>query len=514
MSSRRAGLRVALNRPRVLGVVAAAFLLEALLRAPLAVVNPILAVVCPPIAAVPLLGAAAPAFRMAVDDLETVPDLHPETLRERFDRRLLAAAVVGHAVALALGVAGFLLIDTPVRATVYALGGSVPPFVVLLAPLPGVAAAMIVAWGLLVPALSRLAAGASTGTAVRAPLRALASPRDLLGSLSLHAACGLLGAGVFLTAMVPVTRLVVQQTPGHPAPAFALTAGLLTVTAVLLGAVAYPVQVARAGWTASVGPVPVRRVALAALVVSGLVVGASAVRLTETRPTPDAGVADNAVDLPADATAAYATAVERTSAGDSRVVAAYDSGFRAVAAIDREERAYRTTIDDAAGRTHTAYVDAGVDYSAGVRWELYALGGREVEERSVRAVPVYWRVAPGYDVSGGFAPRVPATTDGWRTVERGDGTMTVELTGGDAIARATGLPPAENGSYEAAWTRMRIDTDEGVLLGGETRLNATGERAIDRHVRYEVQTGDVRVERPDELGDRTLGEWLWTLFAY
>lgn len=510
MSPRRAGLRVALNRPRVLGVVAAASLLEALLRAPLAAVNPVLAVVCPPIAAVPLLGAAAPSVRRAVENPDTVPDLSPGTLRERFDRRLLAAALVGHAVALALGVAGFLLIDTPIRATVYALGGSVPSAVVLLTPLPGVAAATVVAWGLLVPALARVAAGASTRTAVRAPLGALAHPRGLAGALSLHAACGLIGAGVFLTAMVPVTRLVVQQTPGHPVPAFALTAGLLTVTAASLGAVAYPIQVARAGRAPPVDAVPVRRVALAALVVSGLVVGASAVRLTETRPTP-ANDAGEGVDLPDDATAAYATAVERTSAGDSRVVAEYDSGLRAVAAIDREERAYRTSLTDAAG-TDTAYVDAGVDYSAGARWKLYALGAREVEGRSVRPVPVYWRVAPGYDVSEGFAPRVPAPTEGWRTVERGDGTVTVELTGPEKVARAAGLAPPQNGSYESGRTRMRIDTDEGVLLGGETRLNATGE--ADRRVRYEIQTGDVRVERPDELGARTPGEWLWKLFAY
>lgn len=513
MPALRAGVQAALNDPRILGVIAAAFVLETALRAPIAAVNPALAVVCPPVVAVPLLGAAAPAVRAAVRPSESIPDWRLGTLRDQFDRRLVAAAVVGHAVALPLGVAGFLLVDSSIRATVYALGGSIPAFVVLLAPLPGVAVGTIVAWGVLVPGLARLVAGASTRTVVRAPLDAVARPRWLAGTLSIHATCGLVGAGVFLTAMVPVSRLVVQQTPGRSVPAFALTAGLLTLTAVALGTVAYPVQVARAPDRPRLDAVPVRRMALAALVVSSLVVGASAVRLTETRPTPDVAAADTPADLPADGTGAYATAVERTSAGDSRVVATYDDDFRAVAALDRDPREYRTTIHDAEGND-TAYVDPGVDYSAGVRWELYSLDSRDIEDRSVRAVPVYWRVAPGYDVSEGFAPSVPAPTDGWRTVERGNGTMTVELTGGDAVARASGVAPPENGSYETAWVRMRIDTDEGVLLGGETRLNATDDDSIDRRVRYEVDTDDVHVDRPAELGSRTGGEWLWKLFAY
>lgn len=90
------------------------------------------------------------------------------------------------------------------------------------------------------------------------------------------------------------------------------------------------------------------------------------------------------------------------------------------------------------------------------------------------------------------------------------------LTGDEAVFRALGFMLPENLSTETAWVRMIIDTEAGVVTGGELRLNATTEhQAFDRHVQFNVETGEsVRAERPDSLGSPSLGEWLWRLFAY
>lgn len=514
MSPLRAGLRVALNRPRVLGVVTAAFTFEGLLHAALAVLSPPLALVWPPVVAISLLGAAAPATRSAVDSPDAEPDWRLETLRNRPLRRLAGAAVAGHAVALLLGTGAFLIVDTAVRAAVYALGGTVPVAAVVLLPLPGVAVATLVAWALLVPGLARVAGGASLPAAARATLHALTRPRRTAGALALHGACALVGAAAFLTGMVYAMALVVNQAPGHPVQALALTTGLSTVTAVALGAVAYPVSIAAAANHSSVvGDLPVRRIALAALVLSGFVVGASAVRLTETRPTPEA--TPMAGGLPENATAAYAEAIERTNAVDSRIVTERGEEFRAVGIIDHEHRQYRSELHDEDG-TAVAYLGPGVDYSVGSRWALFALDRRTVDQRSALSTPGYWRVAD-HDVTEAALYGLPRPEAGeWRRVSRENGTLTVELTGGDAVFRALGFAPPQNISYEAAWVRMRIDTEDGVVTGGQLRLNAsTKNQQFDRHDRFTVETGEgVRAERPDALGSPSPGEWLWRLFAY
>ena len=513
MSPLRAGLRVALNRPRVLGVVTIAFTLEGLLRAVLVVFSPLLALLCPPVVAVCLLGATAPVTRAAAVTPDADPDWGLETLRDRPLWRLAGAAVAGHTLALLLGTSAFLVVDTGVRAAVYALGGTVPTAAVVLLPLPAVAVATLVAWAVLIPGLARVAAGASLLAAGRASLHALTRPRRTAGTILLHGCCALVGAAAFLTGMVYTMAVVVNQAPSDPVQALALTTGLSTLAAVALGAVAYPVSVAAADHATAVESLPLRRFALAALVVSGLVAGASAVRLTETRPPPE--TAPVAGDLPDDATAAYAAAIERTNAVDSRVVTERGDTFRAVGIVDHDARRYRSEVHDEDGSS-VAYLDAGVDYSVGARWALFALDRRTVDGRSVLATPGYWRIAD-HGVTETPLYGLPRPEAGeWRRVDRTNGTLTVALTGGDAVFRALGFAPPANASYETAWVRMQIDTEAGVVTGGELRLNATtAAQSFDRHDRFTVETGDtVRAERPDALGSPSPGEWLWRLFAY
>lgn len=177
LSTLQAGARVAVTRPRVVGLVALAALGEAILRTAVGAVHPVYSVLAPPVVAVPLLGAGLPDTGDAVATTSGSPDggsatgpAVVSTLRDRA-AGLLAVAVAGHAVALVAGTGLFLVVDTAVRYALYWLGyDPLSMAAVLGVPLPGVGGGALVAWGLLVPAVGRVAAGAGWQSVVRAPL--------------------------------------------------------------------------------------------------------------------------------------------------------------------------------------------------------------------------------------------------------------------------------------------------------------------------------------------------------
>ncbi|GGL38068.1 hypothetical protein GCM10009037_22050 [Halarchaeum grantii] len=515
-SALRDGRRVALNRPRVFAFAGGALLAECALRLALAVAHPVLAVVCPPVVAVPVLGAVAPTVRAAVVDADATPDWRvPDRLRER-GPRLLALAVGCHAVALALGAAAFLVLDTPVRYAVYAAGGSVSKTVVHVAPLVGIATGAFVAWGALAPAIGRAAAGAPLRASVRAPLCALADRRRSAAALGLQAACAL----VALCVAAAVLLLADARYPTRDAALLALLTLVFVVagTLVLLATLTYPMHVALAVGSERVGAVPVRRVALAALVVSGLVVGAGAIRVSETRP----GVGSADATLPANATDAYAVARERTVTGSYRTVATeIRDGERVVAtaAVERDDRRVYVALryDD---RTRSGYADSCVTYRlAGFDPALFALGERRVDGGVAVALPGYWQLTDGDAVTGPAGYGLPeADTGAWTTVREANGTRTLELRGGPAVFDALQRGEASSVNASTARVRVRVDEARGVVLGGRARLNATlgdGETRLVRNLTYAVETGDgVAVDRPDALGSRSLGAWTWDVFAY
>ncbi|GGM58798.1 fumarate reductase subunit D [Halarchaeum rubridurum] len=515
----RDGLRVALNRPRTFGFAGGALLCEVVLRLALATVHPLLAVVCPPVVALPLLGATAPAVDAAVADPAATPAL---ALRARLRERgptLLALAVGGHLVALACGAAAFLLLDTPVRWAVYATGGTVSTVAVHVTPLVGVAVGAFLAWGLLAPAVARAASGDGVGVDVRAPLRALRDRRRTAAVLGLHLVCALVALGLFaacvaLAADYYPTRTAALLSLGV---AFASTVGAL----VLLGTLAYPIHVALARRG---GPRPPslspKRVAVAALLLTTLVAGASAVRVTETRPTPDAGTGTAA--LPADATDAYAAALDRTAARDHRVTVRDAHEGRALVStttVERTDRRIRTVVDTGDGDPTVGYADSGVVYGlAGFSPGLFALGERHAGDwKRARALPGYWYLRDEYAVTDGFASGLPEPhTGAWTTVNRTDGVRTVALTDDAAVFDALLDVEADDASVRSGRVRMRLDTERGVVLGGSARLNATlGDHDLVRNRTYDAASGPgVEAPRPDTLGARSPGEWLWDVFAY
>lgn len=509
----RDALHVVLNRPRVFALAAATLLCEAAVRLALAVVHPVLTVAFPPVVALPVLAAAAPTVR---DALET-PDATPQwrvtaTLRDR-GPRLLAVAVGGHLVALALGAAAFLLVDTPLRAAVYATGGSLSPTTVLVAPLAGVAAGALIAWAVLAPAVEHVVAGDRLRAAAAAPLREAGNRRRTTRAVALHLAC-VLAAGVLVGTLASGQ----YATRDAATLAFLATVGAGAGTLVLLGVFVYPMHVAlAASEPGEPRSVPVRRVALVALLVAGLVAGASAVRVTETRP----GTA-TAEPLPADASDAYAAALDNTGAADHRVVATERwDGERAVATtvVERSTRQFRASLRHE-NRTDVGYADSGVAYQfRGYTPGFFRLGGTAADGDTAHALPGYWQVSDDYTVTEGvgIGYGLPAARTGsWTTVERAGDTRTLELTGDAAVFEALQGDTTGSVTAETARIRMRVDAERGVVLGGRARLNATvdGTRLV-RNVSYAVETGrSVDARRPAALGSRSLGELAWDVFAY
>lgn len=513
LSSLRAGARVAATRPRVVGLVALAALGETVLRIAAGLVHPVYSVLVPPVVAVPLLGAGLPSIGDAVsaDGNSAAVEFDPiSTHRERAGG-LFAIAVVGHVVALLAGTGLFLVVDTAVRYTLYWLGyGPLSMYVVLGVPLPGVGAGTVVAWGLLVPAVGRVATGADWRSAVRAPLTAATAPLSTGGVLAVHALVGVLAGVAGIAGFVAAG-------PGVRGPSPAMIAGVAGAVLVLVLAVCYPAVATLAGRRQSDAEIPVQRAAVAVVLCVALVAGASAVRVTETRPTGDAEA------IPSEPSAAYATAVANTGSTSHVLTHSRDEGEASVTwAVDRADRQYRQTSDFGGDGT-TVYADPGAIYAtrggeAGtLNWRTvpFDLAERRDGGWTALAYPAYWRVAgqPYVLDRGGFG--LPeAGTGEWETVAESDGTRTLALTDGDAVFAALFDIRPERIEYERAEIRMRVDTDRGVIAGGRATLNATTpERNLSFDARYEVLTGR-DVGTPTPPGPRTLQEWLWKLFAY
>ncbi|WP_058365476.1 hypothetical protein [Haloparvum sedimenti] len=551
MLALRPPLSVALNDARLVALATAVALAEVVLRVAVALlVNPLLAIAVPPVVAAVGLAAGTPrtlpdAGRNAdADALDAGQNAGAEApnIRGVPDRlpRLSAVAMVGHAVALAGGVGLFVLVDTPAKAAVYWLGrGDALGIGWLVAwPTVGVAAGTFLAWSAVAGAVTATALGdpsgslrsgatdatlrgavATVGTAVA---RSLSAPRPL----AVAALCHLVPVALALVAAATILVLAVPRSTN--------AVGIALMAAVAAGAVAL-IGLSLAFLTAfhaqrrtrenegsdaaATGrDLPVRRVALALLVVSALVVGAGAVRVTETRPV------DTAPEpLPEDPDALYATALANTerASHDYRVaVEGDDEPFVVGHRIDREDRRYRQYLrGEAVGPE--VYASTGVGSPpprTGVA--AYALGSRTAPEteQSVAALPayVYWSSTYEWRASR-LTP--PTAVEGWEVVERDEDRVVLELTDPAAVYRAVqGWSPDAVRNVSASRIRATVDPDRGTLRAVDVRLNATVVYGDDAQ-RYDATTShefavDVNVERPVELGPPRPGEAVWRLLVY
>ncbi|GGN11808.1 hypothetical protein [Halarchaeum nitratireducens] len=336
----------------------------------------------------------------------------------------------------------------------------------------------------------------------------------------LHLACALVALGLFGVCVALARDTYPTRTAALVSLGVAFVSAIGAL--VLLGTLAYPVHVALArrgrGGSRSPTPVPARRVALVALLLTALVAGASAIRVTETRPTPDVGPAS----LPAEATDAYAAALDRTAARDHRVTVRHareGGALVSTTTVDRTDRRIRLTVDQGARRPAVGYADSGVVYGvAGFSPGLFALGERDVHDsRGAYALPGYWSLRDERVITDGFPYGLPdPRTGAWTTVDETADTRTVALTDGRAVFDALQDADADDATVRSGRVRMRLDTERGVVLGGSARLNATiGEHDLVRNLTYDAASGPaVDARRPDALGARSLGEWTWDVFAY
>lgn len=533
----RSAARVALNRPRVLGVVALALSFELLARVAVGLLaSPIAALLVPPVLGVPLLAASFPAARSAVAGDDPDWAAVPSTLRARAPS-LLAFAVVGHLVALAVGAGLFLVCDTALRLPLYALVGEhLPPGLFAYLPLFGVAPATLVAWALLPPFVLPVLDGRGLRAGFRTALvDAVESPRRTAARLGLHAVAVAVTAGATFTGLVYVADVRATGPLVVGAGGLGLLAGAVTLH------VAYA---AHAAWSAASAPpaplssslasampirrpVPVARLAVAALVCSSLLVGASAIRLTETRPM------DAASDpLPDDPTAAYAVAIGNTERTNHAFTARTDfvGENRSTAlriAVDRRDRRFASRFvdsheDDAPKRT-TMYRNSGVD-AAATDGDRSLVADTSAEFYRMSAEPGYWTAMNYYALGGGNSFSLPAPDTGeWTVANRSDGRVTLLLNDDEAAYEALyGYAPTPDSSrgVEGAEIRMVLDTDRGVVAGGTAFVHAVATNESGSvtsewksELRYDVTVGGT-VERPVGLGSPSLGEWAWRLFAY
>ncbi|AXG06116.1 hypothetical protein DU500_06470 [Haloplanus rubicundus] len=512
MSALRAALHAALNGSRLLAVAAAVALGEVALRIGLALHGPpALALLCPPVIAVVGFGLAASTVRAALP-----PDARPADGDAPALSTLVVAAVVGHAAALFLGTAGFLLLDTPIRAALYALGygDALGTTAQVGGAVLGVVVGTLLAWAVPGIAVGRLLAGATPRRAVRTALFApTRSPRAVAGALGLHVAFALL-LGLSLAVGLEAGRL------RRSAVVAAALGGGVALPILILGPAVLAARYR--AWTAPRvrGP-DRRRLALAALLCTGLVVGAAGVRTAELRPV------DSAPDaLPADPDAAYATALGNTFRADHRYRLAILDGddpdgepFVVERRLDRTDRQYRQRLAGEA-RGPDVYASAGAGSPPIRGFDPVALGERTVDDgRTVRASPDYLLYTTGYawDGEGGLQP--PAPVDGWRVADRSDERLVLELTGARPTFEAVqGVSPDRITNVSVARIRAVVDRENRTLERIEVRFAATvtaGETTdrIERRVDHAFAVG-IDVDRPAALGPPRPGELLWKLLVY
>ena len=507
MSALRSATHATLNSPRLFAVA----LGETASRIGLALLGPpVLAILWPPVFAVVGFGLAAPTVRAALPDDVPAPRGDAPT-----PITLVTVAVLGHLAALALGTAGFLLFDTSVRAALYwlgygdALGLSVQVGGAVL----GVVVGTLLAWTLPGVAVGRVIGGTTPRRAVKSALVVpRVAPRAFLGALGAHAAfAGLLGLSV-------VTAAGAARSTGSGFVALAVGGGL----AVLVSAFALALLAARSVADGDGGAAPrpdPRRLALVALLLTGLVTGVGGVRMAELRPTAEPAA------LPDDPDGAYATALSNTRRADHRyrVAVLDDDGngepFVVERTLDRSDRQYRQrALGEAQGPD--LYAGTGTGSPPARAFDRVALGRRTVgDDRLVRASPDYLYWVDGYRWDGDSGLHPPTRVDGWTVADRSDHRLVLELTGARPVFEATqGFVPDRVTNTSAAGIRTTIDRESRTVERIEVRFDATvtvGETTdhIRLRVDHEFQVG-IDVGRPPVLGPPQPGELVWKLLVY
>ncbi|WP_440765861.1 hypothetical protein [Natronorubrum sp. DTA7] len=522
MTTLRNALRVTGSTDRLFVTATVVVLLETVVRFFLAItVSPIAGVLWPPVVAVVGLASVGPTVRDRLGDSAD----EATTAGRIVDSRLPSLVVVafgGHALAVAGGVALFLLVDTPVRYGLYWLGRGdlIDPWVIQLTPLVGVTVGTLLAW--IVPAIAvvRVVDGATGIGGLREALVETVTHPRIVGGLvvvqlvlvvSLDVALAftsLTAAGLYSGAQQGfLAHLLVPLAPvfgGSVPPVLIALGGLVWILGgaiwlalmftLIVGRFARPHTRSHDRKSQGVKR-SATQLAILVLLLTALVATAGAVRMGEVRPM------DTSPDpLPDDPDELYATAFENT---------------------ERSSHEYRYYVDDDGdGDPDELLQTVRIDREDRQHVSVYE---RRQVYRSTATIEMEGTSGYPHAEKRGYKAGEPASAiTSWTIREERDDEIVLELTNPDDVFLAlTGnelTDRFDDPEVMESHGEVTVDTDRETISDGEFRLNVTdgapdSEQRYDPHVAFEYDV-DIDVERPAELGSPTVSERLWKLFAY
>lgn len=542
-------VRSALDSGWLLQVAAVVVAVETAVRIWLgSTVHPFLYLLAPPVVAVVGVGRLAPTIRTRVLGLR---NRYALDTGDTATGRLLLLAVIGHAVAVVLGTALFVLVDTPLQALVYALGvESRPPFVALARPLFGVFLGTVLVWTPLVVVLAGISEGLSVSRSVGCALVVIRSQSvlpvlvaNLLGVLGAVAAFALayplaLSAnslrllfavgGVFTVVFCTVpfavatlahlgaVRALCRGADPESVPDENPTADDDTVTRGTASTRAGTSNSDTAAGTGAFDP-PVATLALVFLLTLSLATLAAGVRVAELRPTesPDS-LGDDPDDM-------YATALTNTLEEDHTVRRVIDPGTaderRTLRRYDRTDR--QIQVHEA---NVSRYVSTGVQNASpyeGSEQLLYlALIDRQagIDERRPHTPSNYFRWRAALAERDLVGPLRGVT--GWEQVNDTAERVVLELTNRRA-AFEFAAPNADPDRFDVVDREIRavVNKDTQTLVELDIRFEAVlrtpgpddTRRVVNK--RYTFETG-IDLERPARFGSPTTEEYVWRTLLY
>lgn len=310
-----------------------------------------------------------------------------------------------------------------------------------------------------------------------------------------------------------------------------LTLGILSIPRLLRATAAFVVfaTVCQAIWAAihatyargtlsaadaaPAGPVPWRRVTVAAVVLLAATAGAGYVRVV------DAGVQQEPLEpLPADDDRAFAVAVENTADANHLIVTAR----RNVTDDGDRRRVARRAVDYDDRRASVAYYET--DRYPGFRGVLME-GGVAVTNPLWDAdeTPLAWRAGnwsvvpvPGYgsEMHDHELPVIEHVDP--ELVAANETTLVYRAEGADVERDELEqfYPGMEGGMTDDSTIEIVVDRERGVVDRVTMRLESRHTGYVYAHVQDYREVGTADVERPAAIGSRHPVEWVWDAMYY
>jgi hypothetical protein len=453
---------------------------------------------------------------------------------------LLLITVLGHLVALPLGGALFVVVDTPLRVVWYYLGIDLFrwPLVTLGLPVLGFALGTAIAWA--IPAV--LLASVSGGVSLRSAIWSVLGQRRLIDRVAF---LNMLVVTGFVSAIVGAT-LIVGDPPRETQvdsivslwPFGVVLLSLIPICSVL--PLAASAHAAKHGTTANDGPRnggpasvsgyrgPAVRLAVALLLVLSLAAVAGFVRTEEVRP----------MESP------------ETTFYDDSPQSMFKSAQLNMFQVSHEGRRYQIDTDGDSQHAQQWLYDRQRRYAShdtdSVRYSpdrRTAYGGHPVGESAIelflrldwsedtRAIPndyapggphqVWLYAVPAYEIPGPGANSEVVTETEDKIVLRST-EIDADPLSANSLEEPDGYSPSQVQEYDDQWIEIQIDAETETLERVEyeyeaildpATVSSDADRRHTMHIRWEVDTNRP-FDYPEDVNSPSLEERLWDLLIY